>query len=112
MLWIYYSTQIFLLGAEFTFAYAHRGQPKPRASGSKAAVAGEPALDEATARLEQVVARSSYEALASGDPAPGRLSPGRLSPALTKRTWLVSAAGLLAGLAAAQFLRNIPSKFR
>lgn len=30
MLWIYYSTQIFLLGAEFTFAYTHRGQPKVR----------------------------------------------------------------------------------
>ena len=28
MLWIYYSTQIFLLGAEFTFAYATRPNPK------------------------------------------------------------------------------------
>jgi hypothetical protein len=107
MLWIYYSTQIFLLGAEFTFAYAHRGQPKPRASDSKAAAVGEPALNDASARLEQAVARSSYEALASEVQA-----SARLSPALTKRTWLVSAAGLLTGLAAAQLLRNIPSKFR
>jgi hypothetical protein len=28
MLWIYYSTQVFLPGAEFTFAYAHRGESK------------------------------------------------------------------------------------
>jgi membrane protein len=27
ILWIYYSTQIFLLGAEFTFAFAHRDRP-------------------------------------------------------------------------------------
>ena len=30
MLWLYYSTQIFLLGAEFTVAYAYRGKPNPR----------------------------------------------------------------------------------
>jgi membrane protein len=35
MVWVYYSTQIFLLGAEFTWVYAHtygsrRGQPRPR----------------------------------------------------------------------------------
>src|SRR6476660_4968420 len=29
MLWIYYSTQIFLLGAEFTNAYAHRHDAQP-----------------------------------------------------------------------------------
>jgi membrane protein len=31
MLWIYYSTQIFLLGAEFTNAHAHRRDAKPDA---------------------------------------------------------------------------------
>lgn len=36
MLWIYYSTQIFLLGAEFTYAYARRGKlaPNTRPAGS------------------------------------------------------------------------------
>jgi membrane protein len=34
LVWVYYSTQIFLLGAEFTWVYAHehgsrRGQPRP-----------------------------------------------------------------------------------
>ena len=37
MLWVYYSAQIFLLGAEFTWVYAHeygsrRGQTRPRAA--------------------------------------------------------------------------------
>jgi membrane protein len=37
LIWVYYSTQIFLLGAEFTWVYAHeygsrRGQPRPRAA--------------------------------------------------------------------------------
>jgi membrane protein len=37
LVWVYYSTQIFLLGAEFTWVYAHahgsrRGQPRPGAS--------------------------------------------------------------------------------
>jgi membrane protein len=41
LVWVYYSTQIFLLGAEFTWVYAHehgsrRGRPRP---GSAAAVA-------------------------------------------------------------------------
>jgi len=36
LVWVYYSTQIFLLGAEFTWVYAHergsrRGQDRPGA---------------------------------------------------------------------------------
>jgi membrane protein len=39
LVWVYYSTQIFLLGAEFTWVYAHeygsrRGKPRPGAAGS------------------------------------------------------------------------------
>ena len=39
MVWVYYSAQIFLLGAEFTWVYAHtygsrRGEPRPRPDGS------------------------------------------------------------------------------
>ncbi len=41
LVWVYYSTQIFLLGAEFTWVYAHeygsrRGQPRPGAPQSAA----------------------------------------------------------------------------
>jgi Zn-dependent protease with chaperone function len=37
MVWVYYAAQIFLLGAEFTWVYAHeygsrRGQPRPQGS--------------------------------------------------------------------------------
>ena len=43
MLWIYYSTQIFLLGAEFTNAHAHRGDAKP--GPQQGASLGQPAAD-------------------------------------------------------------------
>src|SRR5258706_6473728 len=41
MVWVYYSAQIFLFGAEFTWVYAHeygsrRGQPRPRPEGAAA----------------------------------------------------------------------------
>lgn len=39
MVWVYYSAQIFLFGAEFTWVYAHelgsrRGEPRPRPAGA------------------------------------------------------------------------------
>jgi hypothetical protein len=42
MVWVYYSAQIFLFGAEFTWVYAHelgsrRGQARPRAAGAATA---------------------------------------------------------------------------
>lgn len=45
MIWVYYSAQIFLLGAEFTWVYAHthgsrRGQLRPGAAAALGAVAG------------------------------------------------------------------------
>jgi hypothetical protein len=58
MLWIYYSTQIFLLGAEFTVAYSGRRNPQRSADARKpvsvhpspgeraVAVATAPALDD------------------------------------------------------------------
>lgn len=39
MLWVYFSTQIFLLGAEFTWVYAHRHGSKANASQEEAAPA-------------------------------------------------------------------------
>ncbi len=48
MVWVYYSAQIFLFGAEFTWVYAHqrgsrRGQPRPR----RGADASQPAVPAA-----------------------------------------------------------------
>jgi membrane protein len=46
LVWVYYSTQIFLLGAEFTWVYAHEygsrvGKPRPGADSSKPPPVGE-----------------------------------------------------------------------
>ena len=51
MVWVYYAAQIFLLGAEFTWVYAHdygsrRGQPRPGGEERKPAVQ-EPAIQPA-----------------------------------------------------------------
>jgi len=32
LVWVYYSAQIFLLGAEFTWVYSHRNAPPPDAA--------------------------------------------------------------------------------
>jgi membrane protein len=49
IVWVYYSAQIFLFGAEFTWVYAHaygsrRGQPRPQAAANEAAREKEAAL--------------------------------------------------------------------
>jgi membrane protein len=102
MLWIYYSTQIFLLGAEFTFAYAHRGQSKARQEDANAAAGAALALNKGEAPLEEETLRLPYEPAASAG----------LGPAWAKRAGVVSAAGLLTGLAAARLFRGNSSKFR
>jgi membrane protein len=104
MLWIYYSTQIFLLGAEFTFAYTHRGQPKAREQEKEAAsrdrLAGEDGL---------VPPVSGQNSRLPYQPA----SPEALtSPGWAKRAWAASAAGLLAGFIVTRFVRGKPSKSR
>jgi membrane protein len=49
MIWVYYSAQIFLLGAEFTWVYSHahgsrRGQKRPSAVEEKKAIAAQPPI--------------------------------------------------------------------
>jgi membrane protein len=102
MLWIYYSTQIFLLGAEFTFAYAHRSQPNARDPDKKRAAPGAPALHTGMAPFKDESLRLPCEPAASS----------ALSPAWAKRAWAVSAVGLLTGLAAARLFRSNASKSR
>lgn len=43
LLWIYYSTQIFLFGAEFAYVYAHRHDPPPPVRSLQAQPTGPPA---------------------------------------------------------------------
>jgi membrane protein len=102
MLWIYYSTQIFLLGAEFTFAYAHRAQPKVRDRDTRTAVPGAPVLNAGMASFKEEPLDLPYKPVAC--------SP--LSTAWAKRACAVSAAGLLAGLAAARLFRSNASRLR
>jgi membrane protein len=102
MLWIYYSTQIFLLGAEFTFAYAHRGQSKAREEDTNAAGRDALAFIKGVAPLEEETLRSPHEPAGSGGS----------SSTWAKRAGVVSAAGLLTGLAAARLFRGNSSKFR
>jgi membrane protein len=103
MLWIYYSTQIFLLGAEFTFAYTHRGRPLAREQEREAAsrdhLAGDGGL---------VLPVSEPNSGLPHRPA----SPGASSsPGWAKRAWAAS-AGLLAGFIVTRFVRGDSSKSR
>ena len=104
MLWIYYSTQTFLLGAEFTFAYTHRGLPiareQEREAASRGHLAGNGGL---VSPVSGPNSRLPYQPT----------SPEAFtSPGWAKRAWAASAAGLLAGFIATRFVRGNSSKLR
>ncbi len=97
LLWIYYSTQIFLLGAEFTWAYAHRfgslqgqGEPAPAQAlptRSGSAEAGEP----------KPAATPSPTAAPTAAPAPARPAAATVSARPARDPLGGVKAGLLAG---------------
>jgi membrane protein len=97
MLWIYYSTQIFLLGAEFTFAYAHRGQLKP--TEQAAAVA----LDHGPSSMG-----TSPLVAGQNEHLPPSLIPSQpsVNAGWAIRAGAVAAAGLVTGLTATRLIRN------
>ena len=101
MLWIYYSTQIFLLGAEFTNAYAHRHDAQPVAR-------------EDLPRSRQTPVIVPQPVPEQQDTAPARSAPlGGFDSSPGVRRWLgVSAAGLLTGLALSRMARGNTSKSR
>jgi membrane protein len=101
MLWIYYSTQIFLLGAEFTNAHAYRGDAKPLAREDVPRSHPTPVIGPQPAPQEEQVAPAL--------PAPLE-SLG--SPHWARRLLGVSAAGLLAGLTLSRLARGNTSKPR
>lgn len=94
LLWVYYSSQIFLLGAEFTRAYAYRhgtrkAHPKPAPSVS-------------AAKPDEATAPSAAEARPSGidSPRPGESPAARHGlPAMT-RLRLATSIGATIGVAA------------
>ncbi len=106
MLWIYYSTQIFLLGAEFSFAYARRGQPKARERERESVLPGQPAGDVGVVAL---VAEEDVDVGLAHQP---RSPVAFASAGWAKRAWAVSAAGLIAGLMATRFVRRSSSKLK
>jgi membrane protein len=101
MLWIYYSTQIFLLGAEFTNAYAHRHDAKPLARGNVPHSGQPPVIGPQPVPEEQHA-------------APTRLVPpgGFDSSHRVRRLLGVSAAGLLTGLALSRMARGNTARSR
>jgi membrane protein len=72
LLWVYYSAQIFLLGAEFTWVYAHsygsrRDKPAVQQAASSATpAAGEPASSKASSAAGEAPSGSVGQALAEG----------------------------------------------
>jgi membrane protein len=95
MLWIYYSTQIFLLGAEFTNAHARRRDAKPDAP--QGVSRGQPAAQVDLQPWPEVQYAPSPPEVQLEDSASPRWAPRLLG---------VSAAGLLTGLALSRLVRS------
>jgi membrane protein len=104
MVWIYYSTQIFLLGAEFTFAYAHR---RDAVSKSGAAVAADKLHAGRTAAPALQAAAGAYFDQAGN--AATEAGDVKRWPA---RALTVSALGVLTGFAAARAARTLSARSR
>jgi len=96
LLWVYYSAQIFLLGAEFTWAYAHR-----YGSRQGEAKAGQGATRQTSSKAAGAPATVARRALPANDPAaqPMRLRGGAM-PVRQPSKLHVDLAFALAGIAA------------
>jgi uncharacterized BrkB/YihY/UPF0761 family membrane protein len=111
MLWIYYSTQIFLLGAEFT--YAHAKQRNPDLARSAQSLAANVELAAA--------APNPVPAGTPGEHAPGRIAdsvfgginPGTRTRSVTARRLLgASVAGFVAAFTVSRWMRPHSHKLR
>jgi membrane protein len=100
MLWIYYSTQIFLLGAEFTVAYSARRNPQRQPERQPNA-----APDAGSAGKPNVPGSSNVPAAAGRNrPAPVATYVGPEPPG--GRVVTALALGLVVGAAAALYIGN------
>ena len=136
LVWVYYSAQIFLLGAEFTWVFAHRfgsrqGQEKPATAKEQGRATGKPAEDAAGAAMPTAGARTATAERASarvplpspagprsGVPAPARV---RAAPRVQARhaagtgprhAGAIAAAALLLGALASEALRAGQQRMR
>jgi membrane protein len=87
IVWVYYSAQIFLLGAEFTWVYAHaygsrRGQPRPQAGAAPVAEA-KPQADDVEHRHYPLPVRVMPEPLTARPAA--NVAPARERRSLRRR---------------------------
>jgi hypothetical protein len=133
LVWVYYSAQIFLLGAEFTWTYAHdfgsrQGQDKP-ATAKEQGTAAKPAVEGGTT-AGAPTARGQGNATGSAVPAAARTSmPSPAGPrsgtspaarqmavraravrarprsAVQRHAGIIAAAALLLGALASEALR-------
>lgn len=100
LLWVYYSSQIFLLGAEFTQVYANqhgsRVRPAPNAEAVTAADRAQQGLPRPSSPPGPALARPEQRGPAAPAPAPERLPAGD--------GYLISLLTFLAGLGAGAVL--------
>ncbi len=109
IVWLYYSTQIFLLGAEFTHAHAelHGALSVP----DKQAVRGN-ASSAPAPRSEERPAHAATSTAGVGRELVAVESDDRSSPAWPKRLLGASAAGLAAGFVATRVLGSVRRRIR
>ncbi|MDY0747568.1 YihY/virulence factor BrkB family protein [Paucibacter sp. R3-3] len=96
LLWVYYSAQIFLLGAEFTWAYAH--------SLGSCRVAPEPAPPVAAPQRDEPIGRAGPDASGERTSTPAQASP--------HRAWWKTALGLIALAVVAGVIAKTPDPDR
>jgi membrane protein len=80
LVWVYYSAQIFLLGAEYTWVYAHtfgsrKGQPRPGAAGAVPTVSGQNVSPQAAKAAEEAQREAASDPPPSG-PRASMAAPG------------------------------------
>ena len=100
LVWVYYSAQIFLLGAEFTWVYAHRfgsqlGKDRPATAKESVATTTEPHGHAAVAGREASAHARPAPAAALPEAPPAVLGAVRRHPAVTMGGALL--LGALAG---------------
>lgn len=109
LLWMYYSAQIFLLGAEFTWVYAHRfgsrvGQDLPRAVDGPAPHGATTGPDASSERAPGNVPRPAQEAWTVHAAERLSIDPARVAAV----SGCVIAAGIALGLLARGAMRGAP----
>ena len=113
LVWVYYSAQVFLMGAEFTWVYAGtfgsmRGSRDVQHSASVASAADRPDIPSRSATPEDAGNRTTGDASSTAGfaPAPPVITPSSAAPVdpLPGETSLAGAAALIGVLLALRFV--------